>query len=142
MKYKLLFFVPLFIALLSCSEEEVVDVPEATKGIIGYWVNQKFGDTIYSYDRADKLKDGDYGFGIQENGEFLERANSGWCGTPPIAYSDYKGKWAYKDSILTISVAFWGGTAHYTWKVLSVDEDKLSLSVLEADYKYEDGRGM
>lgn len=139
MKYRLLFILPLFIALFSCSEEEL-ETPEASKAIIGYWVNPQYGDTIYTYDRASKLKDGDYGFEIQANGEFLERANSGWCGTPPIAYTDFNGKWSMKDSILNISVAFWGGTARYKWKVLSVDKEKLSVLMIETKYEYTDDR--
>ncbi len=135
MKYILLFILPLFIALFSCSEEEL-EIPEASKEIIGYWVNPQFVDTIYTYDRASKLKADDYGFEIHTNGEFLER----WCGTPPISYSDYKGKWSLQDSILDIKVAFWGGTGHYKWKVLSVDKEKLSVVMIETKYEYTDDR--
>lgn len=33
------------------------------------------------------------GLQFSGSGQFVERANSGWCGTPPISYADYTGRW-------------------------------------------------
>lgn len=139
MNYKLFLLLPFVAVFLACSEEEI-EVPAPAEAIIGYWVSPQYADTLYNYSRAAQLKDNDYGFAIQPDGSFIERANAGWCGTPPIAYADYKGTWSYTDSVLDISVGFWGGTVHYKWKLVSVDQNKLSYSKIDVEYQYVDDR--
>ena len=106
--------------------------------ISGYWTDAQINDTINIYMKSTKLKEGQYCFGFQSNGKFIERKNSGWCGTPPIAYGDFEGSWSINDSIVEISVPFWGGTAEYKWKILSLDNFKLKYTVLEAEYNHDE----
>jgi len=60
--------------------------------------------------------------------------DTGWCGTPPIAYSDFDGTWNKKDSVIKITVAYWGGLADYQWKVISVDNNNLTIYRLKEEY--------
>lgn len=110
---------------------------EDTESILGSWVNAEYNDSIYSFTRAAALAENEYGMTFISNNKFLERKNSGWCGTPPISYSDFTGNWTLSQSTLNISVKFWGGTAHYQWRIISVDHQKLVVKRMMEDYQYD-----
>ncbi len=95
--------------------------------LIGSWTNGVFDNEVKVYERSNSLVDNMYGFSFCENQVFVERKNSGWCGTPPVAYADYQGTWLLKDSILSIKVGFWGGEMEYRWRIVSLDKKHLSL---------------
>ena len=105
--------------------------------VIGSWFNPQYNDSIVTYDRSEGLVDNEYGFSFNENETFIERKNAGWCGTPPIFYADFDGTWSKNDSIIKITVDYWGGTAEYTWKVLSVDELTMKIQKIEEIYNLE-----
>jgi len=115
--------------LISCGKEKTQ--ADIDSKLIGNWINPSYNDTLVTFDRFNSLKDNDYGFSILFNGKFIERKNSGWCGTPPIAYSDYEGNWTQNDSIISITVGYWGGTVDYKWKIVSIDENNLTIISLE-----------
>ncbi len=102
---------------------------------IGCWVNPITVDTLWKYTRAKSLKDNDYGFIFYSDQRFVERKNAGWCGTPPISYADFDGTWSKKDSVIDITVKFWGGLADYQWKVISVDDNNLAILKLKEVYR-------
>lgn len=129
-----LLLLTIFLALLSCNREheEIVIGPDK---LIGSWVNQQLDDTIWTYQRAGKLKEGEYGFTFKSNNIFEERKNAGWCGTPPISYGDFSGHWTSgNDSILHIKVGYWGGTQTYTWRIVSLDDEHLSVTIVGQEW--------
>ncbi len=71
-------------------------------------------------------------------GNFCGKENSGWCGTPPISCSDFEGTWTKADSLLNIDVAFWGGMVDYQWKIISVDNDELTIYRMSEEYHYSE----
>lgn len=76
------------------------------------------------------------GFEIRSDGEFIERKNSGWCGTPPIAYANYSGVWEkISADTLEITVEYWGGIENYKIEILSVDENELLINYV---YSHEE----
>ena len=105
--------------------------------LIGSWFNPQYNDSIVSFERSEGLVDNEYSFSFNEDNTFIERKNVGWCGTPPISYADFDGTWTKNDSIIEITVAYWGGTAEYTWKILSIDEATLKIIRQEEDYNLE-----
>lgn len=57
--------------------------------------------------------------------------NAGWCGTPPISYSDYPGTWTIlNDTLVEINVGYWGGTTIYKLDVESVSENSLKVVLI------------
>lgn len=98
-----------------------------TKDLIGSWINPQYLDSLVIYDRSDSLKENNYGFSFKLDNKFIERKNSGWCGTPPISYADYNGTFEINDTIVTINVAYWGGKIKYVWKIVSIDDDNLKI---------------
>ena len=108
--------------------------PETADLVVGTWIDPVYTDSSLSYKRSSSLIENQYGLSIHAAHTVLERKNSGWCGTPPISYADFDGTWNRTDSIMDVSVDFWGGTAEYTWKVLKVDENELIVEVIEMAY--------
>lgn len=134
---KRLAFLIIMILLVSCSKEFLMmDALGENEGIVGTWIDNGYkGDTLLLY-RAGELDSQNYGFTINDDGTFIERKNAGWCGTPPIAYDNFEGTWeVVSDSLLDITVAYWGGMMTYQIRIISVDYKELSIR-----YLYDDNR--
>jgi len=125
----------LFTLFVSCDKE-----PELKSGnsalLTGSWTSPVYEDSIYTFTRATSLQENDYGLTFKADYQLVERKIAGWCGTPPVAYSDYLGTWTEADSTLYISSFFWGGTVHYQWKIVSLDNQYLIVKVIREDYIY------
>lgn len=121
--------------LLSCEK----DIPEAemlgeNTGVVGTWVEEEYDEELLWLRRSTDLDPSRYGFRIMENGEFIERKNSGWCGTPPITYANFDGTWkALSDSLLDITVEYWGGIMTYQICIVSLDQEMLAVRYLYAE---------
>ena len=103
-------------------------------GIVGTWVELGYEEDVTLFERADSLDLSRYGFILKEDGTFVERKNAGWCGTPPITYANYEGQWnAVSDSLVEITVGYWGGIMNYQMRIVSVDESSLKIRYLYAD---------
>lgn len=120
--------------IFACQKENEIFF-NGTDKIIGCWINPTAVDTLWKYTRSKSLKDNDYGFVFKSDQWFVERKNSGWCGTPPISYADFDGTWTIKDSLINITVKFWGGLADYQWRVISVDDNNLTVHKLKEVYR-------
>lgn len=132
---KKLIFLMVMALLLSCEKEFLeVEALGANAGIVGTWVEEAYrGDTTL-LKRAGKLNEVKYGFTINEDGTFIERKNSGWCGTPPISYANYDGSWeAVSDSLLNITVGYWGGMMTYQIRVVSLNGEDLAIKYLYSE---------
>lgn len=123
------------VVLMACDKEE--EHFEDTN-IIGYWINPQESDSVSIFEKSKSLNDDGYGFVIKQDGKFIERKNSGFCGTPPISYGDFEGSWTQNDSILNITVDFWGGKVDYKWQLIEANEKKLVIVRLEEDYHWDD----
>ena len=122
---------------------EVEVLGENTR-IIGTWVEQNelsiplVEDGITLFSRSGELDQDRYGFIFQNNGSFTERKNSGWCGTPPIAYDNFEGTWEpLSDTLLNITVAYWGGTLTYQMHIVSLEGDVLKIRYLFTEDRVE-----
>ena len=136
MKYSVVAFIILgFFALNGCEKDDLkgTDFEELT----GTWINPQWNDTIITYQKSKGLKDNEYGFSINANGKFIERKNAGFCGTPPVTYADYEGTWSKTDSLLIISVGYWGGTEDIRWKIISLSKSSLSVAIVSQELTFE-----
>lgn len=123
-----------FFAWISC-EENTDPVIDDSELLIGYWFNPIGIDTLLKYERAGGLKEDAYSIGFKTGHSFVERKNEGWCGTPPVTLKNYQGTWAKHDSLIDINVPYWGGTAHYQWKIISLDKSSLTIAVVKQEFK-------
>lgn len=136
MKARILLFSLIGLLFISCSNEELLE-PAAFE-ISGYWHNGEFSDSTSTFYRTNELSDNQYCFGFEANGKFVERKNSGWCGTPPIAYSEYEGTWTISDSTVNISVPFWGGESQLSWQIIEINNQQLVFEQVSYEHTFDD----
>ncbi len=106
--------------------------------IIGTWIDNGYDDDILLLKRAEKFDPSKYGFTLHSDGTFTERKNSGWCATPPVALEDFDGTWeAVSDSLITVTVGYWGGTMTYQIRIVSLDYENLRIR-----YLYQEDRAL
>lgn len=124
----------LALLLTACEKESMLtDALGENTGIVGTWIANGYEDDVTLLLRADELDHAKYGFTIREDGSFIERKNEGWCGTPPISYDNFEGTWeALSDSLLDITVAYWGGTITYQMRILALTAKELQIRYLYA----------
>jgi hypothetical protein len=127
-----LFLVLSAFAWISC-EENTDPVIDDSDLLIGYWVNPVGVDTIVRYERAAELKENAYSIGFKKDHSYVERKSEGWCGTPPVILKDFQGTWAKHDSLIDIDVPYWGGMAHYQWKIVSLDNTSLTIATVKLE---------
>jgi hypothetical protein len=133
------------ILMVSCEQDMLnVGALGENAGIIGIWVKEVdsfqpvVSDGITRLIRSDKLDPERYGFILREDGIFTEHKNAGYCATPPVAYDDFEGTWEpLSDSLLDITVAYWGGTLTYQIRIVSLEEDKLMIRYLFSEDRVE-----
>jgi hypothetical protein len=128
---KLVLFIAMLV-LIACEKNDESINNDSVK-LIGNWINPVAIDTVWKYQKASSLRNNDYGFSIKSNQLFVERKNAGWCETPPISYADFDGTWEMNDSIINITVAYWGGLLNYQWKIISIDNRNLTIYRLKEE---------
>jgi len=120
------------VLLISC-EQDMVELADlgSNAGIVGTWIEDgQQGDTLF-LERSGSFDKEKYGFTLNDDGTFVERKNAGWCGTPPITYDNFEGTWeAVSDSLLDITVAYWGGVMTYQIRIVSLDMEELAIRYL------------
>ena len=132
-RISVLFIIFILIASFSCQKKNDNTNTE-WEAIVGVWVNPHYIDSIISFEKSDELIDNSYGLSILSNHKIVERKNAGSCGTPPIAYADFKGFWVKNNSKLIINVEFWGGKTDLLWEIISVDNTQLTVLRIEEKY--------
>jgi len=142
---KKLIYLLMLLFLFACEKEgsELKSLGEHA-GIIGTWVEEIdaslpiSNEGITRMSRSKELDPDLYGFILHDDGSFTEHKNAGWCGTPPIVYDTYEGTWeALSDSLLNITVAYWGGILTYQMQIIFLDEDELGIRYLFSEDRIE-----
>ena len=128
-----LFILGIAALLISCEKQADIglDALGENAGIVGTWVQEKNkGDTLL-LERALELDPDKYGFTINRDGTFIERKNNSVGNYWPVSYSNFEGTWeAVSDSLLEITVGYWGGTMTYQIRIVSLEADELAIRYL------------
>jgi hypothetical protein len=127
---KLILSIAIFMSLLTACEKDNINI-DPDNLIIGTWVNAGYQNDIQILLRSPELSDENPGIIFSADGTLTERKNSGWCGTPPISYSNYPGTWnVVNDTLIQVSSEHWGGTMTYNLNIKSVTESELKVVYL------------
>lgn len=95
--------------------------------LIGVWNYSDFQDNASVFTRSRDFNN-NHCYKFNTDGTLVERKNSGWCGTPPISYSDYPGSWTFvNDTLIEINAAYWGGSLTYRLDIESVNINSLKV---------------
>lgn len=131
MKRLALLFIFLSSLFTSCTKDEIKIDPDNL--LIGVWIHSDFQTNTEIYNRNQEFAD-NHCYKFNSDGTLIERKNSGWCGTPPISYSDYTGSWSVvNDTLIQIKVGYWGGTLSYKLDIESVSTNSLKVLYIPID---------
>jgi hypothetical protein len=96
--------------------------------LVGIWVSSEFKDGVLKLIKSTNFQKDKSGIEFKNDRSIIKRQNSGWCGTPPIHYSNYNGTWKFiSDSTMTIRYDYWGGIAEEDWKIIKLDYKNLEV---------------
>jgi hypothetical protein len=117
--------------LFSCKKDEIkIDYDNL---LIGVWNYSDFKDDATIFTRSSDFID-NLCYKFNPDGTLIERKNSGFCGTPPVSYSDYPGSWkAINDTVIEINGIYWGGTTTYQLEIESLNTDTLKVVTLSVN---------
>jgi hypothetical protein len=124
-----------FVFLLTSCVEDVDFNMEGQEFLVGKWTNLEFSESGFSMEKTNNIPPNTYGFVFNSNGTLVHRANSSFCGTPPISTQDFSGKWTVIGDLILIEVAFWGGTNLQEWKVTHTTDNKVQVEFIKNEYK-------
>jgi len=120
--------------LIACKKSDDIAVDDSNL-LKGSWINPVINYSTLTYQRANSLNENEPGLAFKNEKFFMERKNAGWCGTPPIVYADFEGSWVQDDSIINITVDYWGGQAFYEWKIESLSKTQLTIIRISEEYQ-------
>jgi hypothetical protein len=119
-----------FIFSISCSRDDFFIDPDNL--IIGTWTYSENLDDILVFDRNNEFINNQC-FRFESDGTLTERANSGFCGTPPVSYADYRGNWIpVNDTLIMVRVDSWNG-----WTEFKLDIESLGPGHLKTRIVYD-----
>ncbi|SEJ45894.1 hypothetical protein SAMN05192553_10460 [Cyclobacterium xiamenense] len=124
--------------LFSCMEEESLSALQTGPVPVGNWSNLEYQENGIAMEKVDELLENTYGYRFFSNGKLIHRANSGWCGTPPIVTNDYEGTWERNGEIIRLEAGFWGGTQIQELKIINETTSSLLLEEISSEWITEE----
>ncbi|GAB1857324.1 hypothetical protein MHTCC0001_21600 [Flavobacteriaceae bacterium MHTCC 0001] len=104
------------------NDEIIVDTSNL---LIGSWNAPEYTDDKVVFTKTAKPTSEAYSITFEKNGDFVERS-SGWCGTPPLVFSDYKGTWELTEDVIAITQDHF--PTNYAWRILSLTDTELIIT--------------
>lgn len=117
----------LLVTHIGCdTADDSIQIDESDK-LLGHWINPIASESETKFERAKSLKEGAYGISFLTERNFIERS-SGWCGTPPLIFADFKGAWEKDDSVITITIDNgMNSLEDINWKIKSLNDQYLII---------------
>ncbi len=104
--------------------------------LLGNWSDAVYDGETTSFKRVATIGNESYGVTFRPEGLFIERS-SGWCGTPPLVFSNFEGNFKNDNSIIEITTDFFPG--NYNWRIVELTAQNLvvkrELSEQEKDHR-------
>jgi hypothetical protein len=117
--------ISLIIVISSCSKEEIKIDPN--NPLIGTWNYSDYSDNAMIFTRSEKFIE-NHCYKFNSDGTLLERNIAGWCATPPVSYTDYKGKWTLlNDTLIQLNVTYYDAPRSYKLDIKSLDSNYLKV---------------
>ena len=122
-----------FLALLFSCEHKFLDTEMLGENadIIGTWIENGTEGDLFLFERGDVLDPTKYGFTIKDDGTFIERKNAERDLAASVSFDNFDGSWeALSDSLLEITVGYWGGAMTYQMRIVFLDQLNLGIRYL------------
>ncbi len=115
----------LLLGITSCHDEQNIEGK-----LIGTWVYIESDDEFYKFKKTEKFNNDKFGIKFIAKGKLIKHQNVGWCGTPPIKYGKFKGKWVFaSNSLIKIESDYWGGKVKEDWKIIALKDRFLKVKI-------------
>lgn len=99
--------------------------------LYGIWVYADRKHDTIEYVKSDTFMTDKPGMEFKAGGTLVQRMIDGWCGTPPIYYKNYPGKWKFTaDSELRITYAFWGGKVRDVLQIIELNDHRMKVKII------------
>lgn len=121
MHFKNLIFLLTVLSAFSSCETNKVQL-DSNNLLLGNWVNPTYERDSTIFTRSNTLQEDAYGITFKQNGAFIERS-SGFCGTPPLIFSDFKGSFELNETLIKIYTDFFPNG--FQWRIVAVNENEL-----------------
>lgn len=140
MKTYLPAFAFLLVFLSACNNNDVVKPMDPDNLIIGFWADrQTSADNQMTLTRVNELPEKNYAIQFDYADKFVERKSPALRCSLPDALENFDGTWTKDGARIRISVGEWmGGTSHYVWRLIDVDEKYLTVELLWDEYTFEE----
>lgn len=122
MSIKKAFILIIIATLCACENNEIVI--NENNLLLGSWVEPIYDGKTTTFKRSNSLTEDGYGITFKQDGTFIERS-SGWCGTPPLIFSDYEGSFDLDDTLIKIYTEF--QLSSFQWRIISISETELTV---------------
>lgn len=120
MYFKNIIIVILVMSLSSCESNKTnIDTDHL---LLGNWIEPIYDGETTTFTRGSALPDKGYGISFKQNGDFTERS-SGWCGTPPLVFSDYEGSYTFDQTLIKLDTYLY--TNNFQWRIIELSATKL-----------------
>jgi len=123
----LLLGLSLILAACTSTSEPAPDPVDMGASLVGVWVfESETGDGVKIYTRAAALSGQRSGYEFGEHGGLKVRT-AGWCGTPPVTWSNLDGLWdQVDDRLLKIRHAWRGAPREFQLEIISLGARRLT----------------
>jgi hypothetical protein len=117
------------LTVAACSKDELKI--DENNLLVGTWTYSYSSLNGSVYSRSKEFVQAQ-GYKFSPDGSLVERNIAGWCGTPPVSYSDYEGDWSFlTGNQILINRASYDGTRSYKLQIDLVTKDSLKVSMVE-----------
>ncbi|WP_139957130.1 hypothetical protein [Flavicella sediminum] len=129
MKKLLILFSFLSVLTSACNEQETLEI-DSDNLLIGSWSHPQYTDNQVRYTRVANTVQNEYTCTFKNDGTLVENKNAGWCGTPPITYDEFTGKWNLEnEETVNLESTYWGGSHTVKWEIISLTDDSLIVEI-------------
>lgn len=121
------FLILIFIGILisSCTKDEIKIDPD--NPLIGIWNYSGQDENATVFTRSQELANS-FCYRFNADGTLIERNISGFCGTPPVSYTNYQGNWTMlNDTLIKVEVIYYDGNRNYKLDIESINTNSLKL---------------
>lgn len=121
----------------SCDANSVLpDEKNVNPALVGSWKYEYTADgKVYLIIAQGLVEEG---IQFSADNTLKTRKNAGWCGTPPITYGDFEGKWkVLSPNVYEITEDFWGGEMIFKLRVLAKEGNKLYIETFDHETVYK-----
>ncbi|MFD2566873.1 hypothetical protein [Pseudotenacibaculum haliotis] len=131
-KLYFLFLMGLFVA---CQQNNAPTI-DPNNLLVGVWGNATYDNERLTFERISSLPSDQYAVAFYADFTFIQRT-SGWCGTPPLTYSNEEGTWSSQDELVSVNSGGYPG--NFQWSIELLDNTTLIvkrvLSEQEQDHR-------